>query len=48
METADKLGDTAVRVKGGDIEDSELISGIIVDKEKVHPGMPVKSIISKL
>ena len=25
---------------GGDIEDSELISGIIVDKEKVHPGMP--------
>ncbi|EQB66698.1 MAG: thermosome subunit beta [Thermoplasmataceae archaeon] len=29
-----------VKKQGGDIEDSELISGIIVDKEKVHPGMP--------
>ncbi|MCL6090898.1 MAG: TCP-1/cpn60 chaperonin family protein [Candidatus Thermoplasmatota archaeon] len=29
-----------VKKQGGDIEDSELIFGIIVDKEKVHPGMP--------
>ncbi len=29
-----------VKKKGGEIEDTELISGIIVDKEKVHPGMP--------
>src|SRR3989344_4573903 len=25
---------------GGGIEDSELIQGIVLDKEKVHPGMP--------
>ncbi len=29
-----------VKKKGGEIEDTEMISGIIVDKEKVHPGMP--------
>ena len=29
-----------VKKQGGDIDDSELIFGIIVDKEKVHPGMP--------
>ncbi|MHB8371819.1 MAG: thermosome subunit beta [Thermoplasmataceae archaeon] len=29
-----------VKKQGGDIEDSQLIAGIIVDKEKVHPGMP--------
>lgn len=29
-----------VKKKGGDIDDTEMISGIIVDKEKVHPGMP--------
>ncbi|MFG1519246.1 MAG: thermosome subunit beta, partial [Thermoplasmataceae archaeon] len=29
-----------VKKKGGDIDDTELIFGIIVDKEKVHPGMP--------
>ncbi len=29
-----------VKKKGGEIEDTDLISGIIVDKEKVHPGMP--------
>ena len=28
-----------VKKKGGDIDDTELIYGIIVDKEKVHPGM---------
>ncbi len=27
---------------GGTIEDTELIKGIILDKEKVHPGMPDK------
>ena len=25
---------------GGSVEDSELVQGIILDKEKVHPGMP--------
>lgn len=25
---------------GGGVEDSELISGIVLDKERVHPGMP--------
>lgn len=29
-----------VKKQGGDIDDTELIYGIIVDKEKVHPGMP--------
>ncbi|MCL4314114.1 MAG: TCP-1/cpn60 chaperonin family protein [Candidatus Thermoplasmatota archaeon] len=29
-----------VKKKGGEIDDTELIYGIIVDKEKVHPGMP--------
>lgn len=29
-----------VKKKGGEIEDTEMIEGIIVDKEKVHPGMP--------
>ena len=29
-----------VKKKGGEIDDTEKISGIIVDKEKVHPGMP--------
>ncbi len=29
-----------VKKQGGEIEDTQLISGIIVDKEKVHPGMP--------
>jgi thermosome len=26
--------------EGGDIDDSELINGIVVDKERVHPSMP--------
>lgn len=25
---------------GGSVEDSEIINGVVVDKEKVHPGMP--------
>ncbi len=29
-----------VKKQGGDIDDTQLIYGIIVDKEKVHPGMP--------
>ncbi|MHB8559734.1 MAG: thermosome subunit beta [Thermoplasmataceae archaeon] len=28
-----------VKKQGGDIDETQLISGIIVDKEKVHPGM---------
>lgn len=27
---------------GGSVEDTELISGVVVDKERVHPGMPKK------
>lgn len=29
-----------VKKQGGDIDETQLIYGIIVDKEKVHPGMP--------
>ena len=29
-----------VKKQGGDIDNTQLIYGIIVDKEKVHPGMP--------
>ncbi|MFG1449982.1 MAG: thermosome subunit beta [Thermoplasmataceae archaeon] len=29
-----------VKKQGGDIDETQLIQGIIVDKEKVHPGMP--------
>ncbi len=29
-----------VKKQGGSIADSELVDGIIVDKERVHPGMP--------
>ncbi|MCW6158543.1 MAG: TCP-1/cpn60 chaperonin family protein [Thermoplasmatales archaeon] len=30
-----------VKKQGGSIEDTQLIQGVIVDKERVHPGMPV-------
>ncbi|MEM0130328.1 MAG: thermosome subunit beta [Thermoplasmatales archaeon] len=30
-----------VKKQGGSVDDTELIHGIIVDKERVHPGMPV-------
>ncbi len=30
-----------VKKQGGSVEDTELIHGVIVDKERVHPGMPV-------
>ncbi len=53
METADKLGDTAIRVKG--VKDAESILSSNVEavsmKAKalgIEVGMPVKSIISKL
>lgn len=29
-----------VKKQGGSVEDTELIQGVIVDKERVHPGMP--------
>ena len=28
--------------QGGGIEDTELVEGVVIDKEKVHPGMPRK------
>ncbi len=31
-----------VKKQGGSIADSELVDGIIVDKERVHPGMPAE------
>jgi thermosome len=46
---ADKDGDTVTvdsdyikieKKQGGDLVDSELINGILIDKERVHPGMP--------
>ncbi len=30
-----------VKKQGGSVEDTQLIQGVIVDKERVHPGMPV-------
>lgn len=33
---------------GGSIEDTELIEGIVLDKEKVHPSMPKKVINAKI
>ncbi len=30
-----------VKKQGGSVEDTHLIQGVIVDKERVHPGMPV-------
>jgi len=30
-----------VKKQGGSVDDTQLIHGIIVDKERVHPGMPV-------
>ncbi len=41
--------DIAIEKKvGGSIEDSEIIDGIIIDKEKVHPGMPKKALNPKI
>ncbi|HYM40611.1 MAG TPA: thermosome subunit beta [Thermoplasmata archaeon] len=31
-----------VKKQGGDVSDSELVEGVIVDKERVHAGMPVE------
>ena len=28
--------------EGGDLDDSELIKGVVIDKERVHPAMPLK------
>ncbi|MCL4450762.1 MAG: TCP-1/cpn60 chaperonin family protein [Candidatus Thermoplasmatota archaeon] len=30
-----------VKKQGGSVDDTQLIQGVIVDKERVHPGMPV-------
>jgi thermosome len=41
--------DVAIEKKvGGSIEDSEIIEGVIIDKEKVHPGMPKKVMHPKI
>ena len=48
-QVADKVGERYVVDKdyigvekkpGGSIDDSELVKGVVVDKERVHPGMP--------
>ncbi len=31
-----------IKKEGGGIEDTELIQGVVIDKERVHPGMPTK------
>lgn len=39
----DKVDTEQIKIEskdGASIEDSELVSGVIIDKEKVHPGMP--------
>ena len=33
---------------GGSIEDSEIVEGVLVDKERVHPAMPKKVVNAKL
>ncbi|UCF07428.1 MAG: TCP-1/cpn60 chaperonin family protein, partial [Thermoplasmata archaeon] len=38
--TVDKDNVQVVKKQGGSISDTEMIAGIIVDKEPVHPGMP--------
>src|SRR2546422_305779 len=35
-----KAEDLIVKKQGGSIADTQLVDGIIVDKERVHPGMP--------
>jgi thermosome len=39
---ADKDNIQIVKKQGGSINDTQMIAGIIVDKEPVHPGMPKK------
>ena len=48
-QVADKVGDKYVvdidyigleKKPGGSIDDSELVHGVIIDKERAHPGMP--------
>ena len=48
-QVADKIGDKYVvdidyigleKKPGGSIDDSELVHGVIIDKERAHPGMP--------
>jgi thermosome len=34
--------------EGGSIEDTELVKGIVVDKERVHPAMPKKVVKAKI
>ena len=33
---------------GGSIEDSEIVEGMLIDKERVHPGMPAKVTSAKI
>ena len=37
-----------VKKTGGSMDDSELIQGVIIDKEPVHPGMPTKIAKAKI
>ncbi|MEE8401484.1 MAG: thermosome subunit alpha [Candidatus Hydrothermarchaeaceae archaeon] len=34
--------------EGGSIESTELVKGIVIDKERVHPGMPRKALNAKI
>ncbi len=40
--TVDKDNINVVKKVGGKVEDSELIRGMIIDKERIHPNMPEK------
>jgi thermosome len=40
--TVDKENINVVKKVGGRVEDSELIRGMIIDKERIHPNMPEK------
>ena len=46
--TVDMDNIQVVKKTGGSMDDSELIQGVIIDKEPVHPGMPTKIAKAKI
>jgi len=46
--TVDRDNISVVKKVGGRVEDSELIKGMIIDKERIHPNMPEKVKDAKL
>ncbi|WP_440949492.1 thermosome subunit alpha [Methanosphaerula subterraneus] len=46
--TVDKDNIKVEKKVGGSIQDSEIIEGMLIDKERVHPGMPKKVVGAKI